>query len=425
MKIKKIEAYEVLDSRGYPTVKVKLETESGTLASASVPSGASTGDHEALELRDGDRKRFQGKGVLKALLNIKEKIAPNVTGKELASQGEVDRIMIELDATPGKSNLGANAILGVSMATARAFAFEKNVPLYEYILEISKSAGATEGKNKNLPDLMCNVINGGAHADSGLNIQEYMLVTKGTNSRAEKIRALAEIYHALKEELKEAGQIVSVGDEGGFAPKLKNNEEPLKYLISAVEKAGYKPGEEIDLALDVAASELYDKETKKYIFGLEKKEFDFKELTAYYKDLTDKYPLVLIEDGMAQDDVSGFQELNRVLGDRVFVMGDDFTVTNKGRLEEAVKNKALNSVLIKLNQIGTVTEAIKCVLFGQENKIKISVSHRSGETCDDFLVDFAVGVGADWIKAGAVTRGERVAKYNRLMEIERRVARST
>ncbi|MBU2025601.1 MAG: phosphopyruvate hydratase [Patescibacteria group bacterium] len=419
MKIKSIDAFEILDSRGNPTVKAELITDQGIKAAAQVPSGASTGEHEALELRDGDDERYRGLGVMKAIGNIQGKIGPALIGMEVTDQSGIDKKMIELDASPNKSGLGANATLGVSMAAVRAAAETKKTPLYRYVGELF---GRPAGEELSMPELMCNVINGGAHADSGLDLQEYMLVPAGGRLVKEKVRILAEIYQALKDRLKKDGQVTAVGDEGGFAPKLKNNEEPLGYLIQAIEAAGYKPGQEVGLALDAAASEFFNKETGKYELKLDQRELDAKAMTDYYQELVSRYPIVIIEDGMAQDDTRGWKLLNNALGGdhgRVNIMGDDFTVTNKKRLEQAVEEKALNSVLIKLNQIGTVTETLECLRYAKEKGIRTAVSHRSGETTDDFIADFCAGAGAQWLKAGSVARGERVAKYNRLIEIER------
>jgi len=414
MKIKKITAYEILDSRGNPTVRVKLETENGVITSANVPSGASTGEHEALELRDNDPARFNGKGVLRAIKNIKEKIAPELIDIEITNQEEADRKMIKLDGTANKAILGANAILGVSLATARAIAEESHLPLYKYLAQLNDSA-----KEKIVsPDPMCNVINGGAHADSGLDIQEYMLVATGIDSIQEKIRALSEIYQALKIKLKKDKYTVAVGDEGGFAPRLKSNEEPLEYLTMAVKDAGYEVGKEINFALDVAASQFYNQQSQKYFLKLDGKELSAEELIDYYEELIAKYPIIIIEDGLAEDDLEGWKLFNQRCGEKVNIMGDDFTVTNKQRLKLALENKALNSILIKPNQIGTLTETLECIKISHEYNLKIAISHRSGDTQDDFIADLAVGVGADWLKAGSMARSERLSKYNRLLEIK-------
>ena len=425
MKIKEISALEVLDSRGNPTIQVTLTTEEGIKTKAQVPSGASTGEHEALELRDGDEKRYLGKGVLTAIKNIEETISPAVTGMSVLDQKALDEKMLELDGTPNKSKLGANAILGVSLAAARAAALTKKVELYEHIkdlfnentVEDKADSGADAQGSKKMPIPMCNVINGGAHADSGLDFQEYMLVPSGIDSTEGRVRALSEIYHTLKAKLEKSNQVTAVGDEGGFAPKLSSNEEPLKYLVESIEEAGYKPGDQVSLAMDVAASEFFNKEKNKYVLKLEGKELTAQELVNYYKELSERYPIVLIEDGMAENDWEGWTHCNAILGDKIKIMGDDFTVTNKDRLKQAIEKKALNSILIKLNQIGSITETLDCIRLGYANDVKAAVSHRSGETCDSFISDFAVGVSSEWIKIGAPARSERVAKYNRLLEI--------
>lgn len=414
MKINKINALEVLDSRGNPTVEVILETEDGDVSKAKVPSGASTGSYEALELRDGVKQRYDGKGVQKAVDFVQNEIGPALVGLSVENQREIDEKMIALDGTLNKSRLGSNAILGVSLAAARAAAQGKKIGLYKHIAALAEN----ETENFLLPIPMSNVINGGAHADSGLDIQEFMIIPSGIESFRERIRAVAEIYQALKALLKESEHAVSVGDEGGFAPRLSSNEEPLAFMMQAIEKAGYKPGKEIFLGMDAAASEFFDPELKKYFLRLDNKEFNSEELAGFYGDLIKKYPLVLIEDGMAEDDMDGWKKLRDDYGDRAAIMGDDFTVTNKDRLQKAIDGEALNSVLIKLNQIGTLTETLDCLKLAKENGIKASISHRSGETSDDFIADLAVGVQSEWIKSGAPARSERVEKYNRLLEIE-------
>ncbi|MBD3238497.1 MAG: phosphopyruvate hydratase [Candidatus Moranbacteria bacterium] len=414
MKIKNIQAWEILDSRGNPTIRVKLTIDSGEDFYANVPSGASTGVHEALELRDHDPNRFHGKGVLKAVENVNTLIKEKLLGKNVRLQTEIDKTMLELDGTDNKSKLGANAILGVSLAVARAGAFTEQMYLFEYIHYLSQLKPEIS-----LPTIKCNVINGGAHANWGLDFQEYMLVPNGIDSTNRALRALSEIYTELKKRLKQANQAVSVGDEGGFAPRMNNNQEPLDYLIDSIEKAGYKPGKQVSLAMDVAASEFYNQDKQRYELKTEQKQLSGLELLDYYKELVNKYPIILIEDGMAQDDIENWIKLNSELGSKIAVMGDDFTVTNKKRLSWAIDKKALNSVLIKLNQIGTVTETFETMELAYERGLKTSVSHRSGETCDDFIADFAVGTGSDWIKSGSVARSERIAKYNRLIEIER------
>jgi enolase len=413
MKIKKINAFEILDSRGNPTVRVKITLENGIVSFANVPSGASTGKHEVLELRDNDAGRFNGKGVTKAIQNVENKIAASIIGMDVNEQKNIDQKMIQLDGTPNKAELGANAILGVSLAVARAAAFANKIPLYKYLTIL---AGFSK-EEISFPDPMCNVINGGAHSDSKLDFQEYMLVANGIERIEEKIRALAEIYQVLKKKFQEDNQTISVGDEGGFAPKLKSNEEPLFYLKTAVEKAGYKVGEEISFALDVAASQFYDSDSKKYLLKLDEKQLTSEELIEYYKKLIVEYPLVIIEDGLAEDDFAGWTKFNLECGADVNVMGDDFTVTNIERVKKALDEKALNSLLIKPNQIGTLSETLECMRLGHKEGIKMAVSHRSGDTQDDFIADLAVGARANWLKSGAMARSERVAKYNRLLEI--------
>jgi enolase len=415
MKLKEITALEILDSRGNPTLKVTVKTESGAIASAAVPSGASTGEHEAWELRDEDKERFGGKGVLRAINSVEKEIAPALLAEEWQGQTWADRLMINLDGTPNKSRLGANAILGVSLALARAEAAEEKRPLYEHL----RILAGTE--KLRLPDIMCNVINGGAHSDSGLDIQEYFLIPSGIKKTAEKIRALAEIYHKLADELKALGERTAVGDEGGFAPRLKENAAPLVIMEKTIKDSGYSLGGEIKFGLDVAASEFYSAKKNRYCFSLENKELTAKELIAYYAELASRYPFLIIEDGLAQDDWDGWMEMTKTLGEKVFLMGDDFTVTNSERLNKAIEQEALNSILIKPNQIGTLTETVECMALAREHGIKTAVSHRSGETSDDFIADLAVGAGADWLKIGSPARGERVAKYNRLLEIDREI----
>ncbi|MBD3244881.1 MAG: phosphopyruvate hydratase [Candidatus Moranbacteria bacterium] len=418
MKIKSIKAFEILDSRGNPTVRARVGLDNGVLATANVPSGASTGEHEALELRDKDPKRYNGKGVLKAVENVNKVIAPFLIGMEVEDQQQIDQKMLELDGTKNKSKLGANAILSVSLACARAACLSRAVPLYEHIFDL-----AGLGSKPGLPIITCNVINGGAHANWGLDFQEYMLVPYGIDTVKERLRALSEIYHTLKNKLKTDSHAVSVGDEGGFAPKLKDNEEALKYLMASIEDCGYDPGSQVGLAMDVAASEFFDKASGLYKLKVEKRDLNNEELIAYYKELCEKYPILIIEDGMDQDDIEGWKKLKQVLGEKIAVMGDDYTVTNKERLAEAISQDTINSILIKLNQIGTVSETIETIKLAYKNNIEASVSHRSGETCDDFIADFSVGVCSKWIKSGSVARSERVCKYNRLLEIEIELSR--
>lgn len=412
--ITKIRAMEILDSRGNPTVKVEILTKGGALGAATVPSGASTGSHEALELRDEDKKRYKGKGVLKAIKIIEKKIFPAIKGMNVTENQKIDGFMIDLDHTPNKSKLGANAILGVSLACARAGAETYNVPLYRYLQDIYSFK-----KGKHMPTPMCNLINGGVHSDSGLDIQEFMIVPEGIKtSIKEKIRAVSEIYQTLGKILKEKKYSTAVGDEGGYACRLPKNQTALDFLALATEKAGYKLGKQIFFGIDAAASEFYDENKKTYFLKKENLRLNAENLTKLYTKWIKKYPFVLIEDGLAEDDWKGWQHLNKNLGDKIALIGDDFTVTNTIRLQEAIEEKAANAVLIKTNQIGTLSEAIECIRLAQAHKFKVAVSHRSGETSGSFIADLAVATGADYLKSGAPCRGERVAKYNRLMEIE-------
>jgi len=401
-----IKAREVLDSRGNPTVEVEVYLEDGTKASAIVPSGASTGKFEALELRDKD-KRYLGKGVLKAVKNVNEIIAPKIIGMNVYDQVAIDNALIELDGTENKSKLGANAILGVSMAVVRAAAESLYLPLYRYL----------GGPNaKVLPVPFMNVINGGKHADNSLDIQEFMIVPAGFSKFSEALRCGAEVFHTLKKILHDAGHVTSVGDEGGFAPNLSSNEEAIKVLIEAIEKAGYEPGKDVFIALDCAASSFYEAEKKKYLIDGAEKTTD--ELLEYYKKLVEKYPIISIEDPFDEEDWEGFLKLTNQIGEKVQIVGDDLYVTNIKRLQKGVELKASNSILIKLNQIGTVTETLDVIEFAKENHMTCIVSHRSGETEDTFIADLAVATNCGMIKTGSLSRSERIAKYNRLLRIE-------
>ena len=408
--IENIYADEVLDSRGNPTVRATVELSDGSVADAIVPSGASTGSKEAIELRDGD-DRYMGKGVLRACENVNGVIANELIGLSPFDQAEIDRIMIDLDGTENKSKLGANAILGVSMAVARAAAKSLDLPLYRYL----------GGSNAVImPTPMLNVINGGSHADNDVDFQEYMIMPTGFDSYSDAIRAAVETYHSLKKLLAEAGHSTSLGDEGGFAPNFSSNEEPLEYLLKAIEKAGYKPGEEIAIAMDVASSEIY--KDGKYILASENRELTSAELVEYYENLVAKYPIVSIEDGLDENDWEGWKILTEKLGNKIQLVGDDIFVTNKKILTKGINENVANSILIKLNQIGTVTETMQTVRFAQRNGYKCVVSHRSGESEDAFISDFAVALNCGEIKTGAPARGERNAKYNRLFAIERELA---
>jgi len=410
-KIKSIQGREILDSRGNPTVEVDVILENGILGRASVPSGASTGEHEALELRDRDKKRYLGKGVLKAVSNVNEMIAPQLLGKDVTKQEEIDRLMIELDGMENKGKLGANAILGVSLAIAKAGAISSKMPLYRYIRE----GYGLRVTGYELPVPMMNVINGGKHADNNIDLQEFMIVPLGKNFR-ESLRTGAEVFHNLKQVLKEKGYATAVGDEGGFAPDLKSNEEAIQAILEGIKGAGFKAGEEVALALDPAASE-FDKDGK-YILASEKRDLSATEMVDFYKDWVDKYPIVSIEDGLAQDDWEGWKEMTLKLGKKIQIVGDDLFVTNKKRLKRGIGEGIANSILIKLNQIGTLTETIETIKMAKEAGYTTVISHRSGETEDTTIADVAVAVNAGQIKTGSCSRSERIAKYNQLLRIE-------
>ena len=403
-------AREVMDSRGNPTIEVEVETESGAFGRAIVPSGASTGEREALELRDGDKSRFLGKGVLKAVENVNEVIAEAIIGMDVTDQNGIDRLMIELDGTHDKSKLGANAILGVSMAVARAAADYYGLPLYKYL-------GGFNAKV--LPVPMMNVINGGAHSDAAIDFQEYMIMPVGATSVKEAIRMGAETFHALKKVLKARGQVTSVGDEGGFAPNLANNEEPLQVIVEAIKAAGYEPGKDIALAMDVAASEFYDAEKKVYFLKKSTKETKTTDqMVDYYEYLVGKYPIVSIEDGLGERDWDGWKKLTDRLGKKVQIVGDDLFVTNPAILKEGIEKGIGNSILIKVNQIGTLTETFDAMELAKRNNYTCVVSHRSGESEDTTIADIAVAFNAGQIKTGSMSRTDRIAKYNQLIRIE-------
>lgn len=416
-KIKKIFAREILDSRGNPTVEVEVELESGTKASAAVPSGASTGAYEALELRDKDEKRYHGQGVLKAVSNVNEKISEIMIGMEAEKQKEIDDKMLALDGTENKSNLGANAILGVSLAVARVSAVEKNIPLYDHIAKTYKFPT----KKYKIPVPMFNIINGGKHSDSGLSIQEYKLVPNGVKTFKEQLRAGSEIFHSLMEILTSEGYSIAVGDEGGFAPKLESNAQALELINTAIAKAGYKEGKEASIGIDAAANSFYDEKEEKYIFKPENSTLTREMLVNIYNEWISKYNVISVEDGLNENDFSGWKAMNEKIGDKVMLIGDDLLVTNVARLKTAISEKSCNSVLIKVNQIGTLSETIDCIKLAKKNKMKVVISHRSGETIDDFIADLAVGAGADFIKSGSLSRGERICKYNRLLRIEEEI----
>jgi len=424
-KIKQIIAREILDSRGNPTIETKVILENNITVKASVPSGASTGIHEAWELRDNDRKRYGGKGVLKAVNNVNMIIAKKLKERNVNKQEEIDNTMIKLDGTKNKKKLGGNAILSVSLACARAGAMSKSMELYEYIATSYK----LQAKNYKLPTPSFNIFNGGKHADTNLDFQEFMIVpiespqpplTKGGSQRsfAEQVRMGAEIFHELGNVLKRAGFDTDVGNEGGYAPDLTSSIQAIEMIMAAAINVGYRPGKDIVLGVDVGSSELYNEKTKKYIFKLDNANFTSDTLVGLYYEWFRKYPIIFIEDGLAEDDWEGWRDLTRELGNEMIIIGDDLFTTNINRLRRGLKEKAANAILIKPNQIGTLTETIGCVKLAQKHNYKIMVSHRSGETCDDFIADLAVAIGADYIKSGSLSRGERLSKYNRLMEIE-------
>jgi enolase len=406
--IVEISAREILDSRGNPTVEVEVHTAAGSVGQAAVPSGASTGEREALELRDGDQERFLGKGVLKAVENVAEKIAPVVVGYDCLDQVGIDQLMLELDGTPTKSNLGANAILGVSLATARAAADALGLPLYRYLGGVNA---------RRLPVPLMNILNGGSHADNNVDLQEFMVVPAGLPSFDEALRAGAEIFHNLKKVLKEKGLNTGVGDEGGFAPSLDSNEAALKVVMEAIDRSGYKPKEQVAIALDPAASEFYDKDKGKYILAGDNAELTSDEMVGYWTKLAETYPIVSIEDGMDENDWSGWAKVRKALGDRVQLVGDDLFVTNTEQIQRGLDEDAANSVLIKVNQIGTLTETLEAVRLAHRNGWTTIISHRSGETEDTFIADLVVATGSGQIKTGSASRSDRVAKYNQLLRI--------
>ncbi|WQU98389.1 phosphopyruvate hydratase [Helicobacter pylori] len=406
--IKDIYALEVMDSRGNPTIQASVILSDNTKASAIVPSGASTGKREALELRDNDKTRFLGKGVLRACENVNSVIKHHLIGLEAINQTFVDERLRALDGTPNYANLGANAVLGVSMALARASAKALNMPLYRYL------GGANA---LTLPVPMLNIINGGSHANNSIDFQEYMIMPLGFESFKEALRASAEVYHTLKKLLDEKNQLTSVGDEGGFAPNFKNNVEPLEVISQAIEKAGYKLGEEIALALDVASSELVDERFNYHLKG-ENKILDAQELVAYYKELVAKYPIVSIEDGLSEDDWEGWAFLSKELGRQIQLVGDDLFVTNASILQKGIEKNIANAILIKPNQIGTISETLETIRLAKHHAYQCVMSHRSGESEDSFIADFAVALNTGEIKTGSTARSERIAKYNRLLEIE-------
>ena len=413
-KIKQITAREILDSRGNPTVETKVVLNNGIQAKASVPSGASTGVHEAVELRDTRSKRYNGKGVLTAVNNVNEIIAKALIKKDVTQQEKLDQTMLDLDGTNNKKKLGANAILSVSLACARAGALASKQELYKYINKTFKF----KCSDFSLPTPSFNIINGGVHADNNLDFQEFMILPVGSHSFKEKIRIGAEIFHELGRALKKAGLGTNVGDEGGYSPNISSSIEAIEFIMTATMKAGYTPGADIGLGLDAGSSEFYNKKTKQYVFRLDQAHFTSTNMIGLYNEWLKKYPFVSIEDGLAEDDWKGWQEWTRELGDELTIIGDDLFTTNVDRLRKGIEKSAANSILIKPNQVGTLTETIQTIKLAQANDYTIMMSHRSGETCDDFIADLAVAVNADYIKTGSLSRGERLAKYNRLMEIE-------
>ena len=405
------QAREILDSRGNPTVEVEVGLEDGTMGRAAVPSGASTGSHEALELRDGDKERFLGKGVLKAVENVNEKIGPPLTESFLDSldQPDIDRFLIELDETEDKSNLGANAILGVSLAVAHASAEFVGLPLYAYL-------GGPNAKIMPVP--MMNVLNGGKHADNNVDVQEFMIVPAGAPTFSEGLRMAAEVFHTLKKVLSGKGYNTSVGDEGGFAPDLKSNEEAIQVILEAIEKAGYRPGEDVYLALDPAASEFFDAKSNVYDLKGENKKLSGAEIVEFWKKWVEKYPIISIEDGLAEDDWDTWQKMTAALGHKIQIVGDDIFVTNPRRLRRGIEEKAANAILIKLNQIGTLTETLDTIEMARRAGFAAVISHRSGETEDTTIADVAVATGSGQIKTGSLCRTDRICKYNQLLRIE-------
>jgi enolase len=407
-KIDSVHAREILDSRGNPTVEVEAKLADGSFGRAAVPSGASTGVHEALELRDGDKKRYGGKGVLKAVANVNGPIADCLTGEDALDQARVDKAMLGLDGTPNKSKLGANAILGASMAVARAAAASKKMPLYQYL---------SDGKAQLMPVPMFNILNGGVHANwQGTDFQEFMIAPVGAPNFHEALRWGAEVYHALKGVLKDGGYSVGVGDEGGFAPAFKKNSDAVDFILKAIEKAGYKPGADVAIALDPASSGFF--EDGKYNLRTEKRKVTSAEMVDLYAEWAKKYPIVVLEDGLAEDDWDGWKMLNQAIGDKIELVGDDIFVTNVERIARGIQENIANAVLIKLNQIGTLTETIAAIEMARKAGWGSMVSHRSGETVDSFIADFTVAMGTGHLKTGAPARGERVEKYNQLMRIE-------
>ena len=413
--IAKIQAREILDSRGNPTIEVDVFTDNGHVGRAAVPSGASTGAHEAMELRDGDKKRYLGKGVLKAVENVNATLNNELTGAVVSEQAMIDRAMIGLDGTANKSNLGANAILGVSLAVAKAAASESGLPLFRYV------GGANACT---LPVPMMNILNGGAHADNKVDVQEFMIMPVGAKSFSEGLRMGAEVFHQLKAVLKAKGLSTNVGDEGGFAPDLKSNEDALKLVMQAIEKAGYKAGDDVVLALDCASTEFYDAKKKRYVLESTGDSLTSEEMVSMWKGWCKKYPIVSIEDGMSEDDWDGWKRLTDAIGEKVQLVGDDLFVTNTVRLREGIEKKIANSILVKVNQIGTLTETLEAVDMAHRSSYTAVMSHRSGETEDSTIADLAVATNCGMIKTGSLSRSDRISKYNQLLRIEEQLGKS-
>ncbi len=408
--IESIHARQILDSRGNPTVEVEVMTSGGAFGRAAVPSGASTGTHEAVELRDGDKKKYMGKGVLKAVNNVNTKIAEAIVGFPAYEQNLIDKIMIELDGTPNKAKLGANAILGTSMAIAKAAAMESGMSLYRYIGGVSANT---------LPVPMMNILNGGSHADNSIDFQEFMVMPVKADTFSDALRMGTEVFHTLKKVLHDKGLSTNVGDEGGFAPNIKSNEEAIEIVIKAIEKAGFKPGVDIFIAMDAAVSEFYDAKTKTYTFHKsDGKKLKSEEMVEYWAKWVKKYPIISIEDGMAEDDWDGWKKLTNKVGEKVQLVGDDLFVTNVKRLQQGIDTNVANSILVKVNQIGTLTETIDAVNLAKRNSYKSIMSHRSGETEDNTIADLAVALNTGQIKTGSASRSDRMAKYNQLIRIE-------
>ncbi len=411
-----IRSREILDSRGNPTVEVELETEKGIIGRAAVPSGASTGKHEAVELRDGNKDRYLGRGVLKACQNIEEMIREELIGVDVFDQKYIDQLLIELDGTFNKSKLGANATLGVSLAAAKAASLQCKQPLYRYLGGVNAHV---------MPVPLMNILNGGAHADNKIDFQEFMIIPIGADFFSEALRMGVEVFHALKTVLKSKGYSTNVGDEGGFAPNLNSNQEAIELVLEAIQKAGYKPGEDIAIAMDAATSEMWDESKGLYVFKKsDKKELDSNGMIAFWKDWCNKYPILSIEDGLHEDDWAGWSQMTKELGSKVQIVGDDFFVTNTDRLQKGIDSDAANSILIKVNQIGTLSETIDAVQLANRNAYTSIISHRSGETEDTFIADLAVALNTGQIKTGSASRSDRVAKYNQLLRIEEELGES-